>query len=407
MHLNILVVAYSVPKPDTHACQRRLQALLAMMTTNNRVVYSPLIDAAAQDSVPPERARAYQVALADLGVELTPPGIRALQQTLRRQRFDVIFLEYWRPAYMTMSMIRSMQPRAGLILDSVDVHFARELAGVKLGTFSRDAYLRNRWREVATCRAVDAVIAISDADRNLLLDEGHMPEIQVLPIVMPVRARAAYDPKQLLFIGGFTHHPNLDGVLWFVSAIWPQVLAHVPDARLTVIGSSPPPEVLALGQVKGVEVLGWVPDTTPYVERAGISIAPLRYGGGMKGKVVEALASAVPVVTTSAGAEGFGAQSGEHLLVADTEEAFAAAVVSLLRDPEHAADIGRAGQRLVASIASPEAIAARLDTLLRCVATRPKSRPARLVNPLRWRMKWLAATLPRAAGEKLGLRFER
>jgi glycosyltransferase involved in cell wall biosynthesis len=408
MELDVLVVAYSVPKPDTHACQRRLQALLAMMAAKHRVVYCPIMDEAAGGSqLAGDGASAHQAALADLRVELVPPGIVSLQKTLRNRRFDVVFLEYWRPAYMTMQAIRWWQPGAGLILDTVDVHFAREWAGVRLGVFSRDSYRRNRWREVATCRAADAVIAISEADRNLLRNEGRMPEIEVVPIVMPVRSRGAYDPMEVVFIGGFAHHPNLDGILWFASAIWPQVLASIPDARLTIIGSRPPPEVLALGRLRGVQVLGWVPDTAPYIDRAGISIAPLRYGGGMKGKVTEALASAIPVVTTSAGAEGFGARPGEDLLVADSEEAFAAGVVELLRDPAHAATLGRAGQRLVAPISSPEAIAARLDALLRRVATRPQSGAARLVKPFLWRMKWLSATLPRAAGEKLGLRFER
>ncbi len=180
------------------------------------------------------------------------------------------------------------QPGAKLIIDSVDVHFARESAGAHSG-----------------------LIDVAQAEKN--------------------------------------HLPNLDGLTWFVKDIWPRVHEAIPDARFTIIGSNTPAEVRAFGALPGIEVLGFVEDTTAYLDRAAISIAPLRYGGGMKGKVVEAMSCGLPIVTTSVGVQGINAVSGEHCLIADHAADFAEAVTSLLNDPQRAREIGLAGQNHIAS----------------------------------------------------------
>jgi glycosyltransferase involved in cell wall biosynthesis len=186
-----------------------------------------------------------------------------------------------------------------------------------------------------------------------------------------------------LFVGGFKHDPNVDGILWFVAEVWPSVRAGSPDATITVVGSHVPASVRDLGRVEGVDVVGYVPRTEPYLERAAVSIAPLRFGGGMKGKVVEAMASGLAVVTTSTGAQGLGAVSGRHLIVADEPEEFARSVVGLLADPDRAEDIGRAGRELVAATCSPEAVGLKLEEMLAEVVDR--GRPA--VPPPRWLLR--------------------
>ncbi len=406
MRLKIFVVAYTAPKPDVHACQRRFRALLEMMARRHRVVFAPLIDEGKTNPpAPAELTGRYERELREQGVELLPPDWAAAEQALGRERFDVGFFEYWRPAFMTTRAFRRRQPTARVVIDSVDVHFERERSGVELGVFPRNVYRRNRWREVATYRYADAVVAISDPDKALLLAEGGMPEVEVLPIVVPLRARQPTTAPEVLFVGGFAHHPNLDGILWFVKDVWSRVRERVSGARLTVVGSNPPPEVIALGHTPGVEVAGWVPETVPYLDRAAVSVAPLRYGGGMKGKVSEALASGIPVVTTTAGAAGFYAKSGEHLLVADAAEEFAQAVVALLHDPERAERMGRAGQQLVGSLCSPEAIDERLEALLQSLCRGSRRPRTRLPSVLRSEWRWLSSMVPRAAWEKLRLQF--
>jgi glycosyltransferase involved in cell wall biosynthesis len=144
----------------------------------------------------------------------------------------------------------------------------------------------------------------------------------------------------------------------------PAIRSDVPDARLTVVGGDPTAEVSALVGLGGIEVVGHVPETAPYLDRAALMVAPLRFGAGLKSKVVEGLAGGLGVVTTMVGAQGLGAVSGEHLAVADSAEEFARSVVELLGDPDRARQMGLAGRRLVGDTCSPAAVSARLEAML-------------------------------------------
>jgi glycosyltransferase involved in cell wall biosynthesis len=268
-----------------------------------------------------------------------------------------------------------------VIIDSVDVSFARSAAGVVVGAVD-PAFAELEYQfELPTYRAADAVVVVSDDDEKILTREGDMPPLYVLPIIMPTRPRVPGERKcEALFIGGFKHEPNLDGLRWFISDVWPAVRAAVPAACVKVIGSHAPPEVWAFQQVPGVEVLGFVPDTNPYLDQAAVSIAPLRYGAGMKGKVAEAMASGLPVVTTRVGAQGFGAVHGKHLLIADVPADFAQALIDLFLDPQCRERLGRAGQQHIAGMCGPEAVGRSVEQMIRAV--HPRRRP--LMPPLAW-----------------------
>jgi glycosyltransferase involved in cell wall biosynthesis len=261
------------------------------------------------------------------------------------------------------------------------VHFAREMAGAKLGLFVPEQAEQTRVLELAAYRSCDAVVVASGEDGEILAQEGNMPPQFMLPIIIPIRERAANASSaypELLFVGGFRHAPNLDGLQWFMREVWPVVFKAVPDVRITVIGSNPPAELQSFAGLPGVTLLGYVPNTEPYLDRAHLSVAPLRYGAGMKGKVVEAMASALPVVTTSFGAQGLHATSGEHLVIADKPEEFADGVIRLLQDPVQAERIGLAGQRHAETICGPEAAYKTIQTMLSTVvgAGRPGVAPA-------------------------------
>jgi glycosyltransferase involved in cell wall biosynthesis len=114
----------------------------------------------------------------------------------------------------------------------------------------------------------------------------------------------------------------------------------------------------------GVDFVGYVKDTGPYLDRAAVSVAPLRFGAGMKGKVTEAMSAGLAVVTTSIGAQGFAAEPGRHLLVGDTPKDFASQIVDLLRHPGRAEEIGASAQRFIAELCGFEVVADRVKNLL-------------------------------------------
>ena len=210
-------------------------------------------------------------------------------------------------------------------------------------------------------------MAVTLEEKGALLDLVPDAVVEVVPNVFDVPGHAVPGPEQrsgLLFVGGFWHTPNGDAAIWFVEQVWPIVRREAPDQRLSIVGSNPTDEVLALNASPGVDVLGYVPDLAPLFDRHRLSIAPLRFGAGMKGKVGQSLIHGLPVVATTIGAEGMGLQHAEHILVADEEEAFAAHVLRLLRDDELWRRLSASGRALIASTLSRDVVRHRLEAIL-------------------------------------------
>ena len=137
--------------------------------------------------------------------------------------------------------------------------------------------------------------------------------------------------RDLVFVGGFQHPPNVDAVLWFVNDVFPRVRAALPGIVFHVIGSKAPKNILELAH-DGVQVHGFVEDIAPFMDGCRLALAPLRYGAGVKGKINMAMSHGLPVVATTPAAEGMHARDGEDLLVADAPEDFAAAIVRAYGD---------------------------------------------------------------------------
>jgi glycosyltransferase involved in cell wall biosynthesis len=150
------------------------------------------------------------------------------------------------------------------------------------------------------------------------------------------RAEGAF---RVTFLGGLHWPPNAAGILWFARHVWPLVAEHEPAARLTVIGKSPPAELLALRDRwqqqnhPSIDVLGYVDDPVPLLAESAVFVVPLHAGGGMRIKILDAWSWGVPVVSTSIGAEGIAVQDGVNLCLADTPPEFAGAIRYLLRNP--------------------------------------------------------------------------
>ena len=161
-------------------------------------------------------------------------------------------------------------------------------------------------------------------------------------------AESAVEPGSIVFTGLMTYRPNADGVGYFIRRILPMIRASRRDAAFTAVGWGLPDDVRPL-LGDAVTHTGRVEDIRPYLARASAVVVPLRIGSGTRLKVLEALAMAKPVVSTTVGCEGLDLSAGEHLLIADDPSTFAAAVIRLLDDPAEAAALGRRGRALVES----------------------------------------------------------
>jgi hypothetical protein len=174
-------------------------------------------------------------------------------------------------------------------------------------------------------------------------------DVRVIPLyTVPSTPLAQVDPARfagrdgVVFVGGYAHPPNEDAAIWLAKEIMPLVWDQVPTAKLVLLGSKPPPAVLALAEAR-VAVPGWLPDIDPIYAASRVSLSPLRYGAGVKGKIIGALQAGLPVVTTTIGNEGLGLADGREALIGDTAQALADHAIALLRDPMLCARLAAAG----------------------------------------------------------------
>lgn len=232
-----------------------------------------------------------------------------------------------------------------------------------------------RWRamqatahELVLLRRVDRMVALSDADAKFLGVRRAVPPCRVVPSggevdVAPVTAAIAEAPATALFVGYFRHGPNVDAAQWLCREILPALRAQVPAARVRLVGRDAPPAVVALGELPGVEVAGFVPDLGAAMAAATVVVLPLRQGSGLRGKLIEAWTAGRAVVATRVACEGTAARDGEHCLIADAPAQFAAAVARLLGDPALRARLGAAGRALALAKHGTAGVVAEYDSL--------------------------------------------
>jgi len=298
---------------------------------------------------------AYTEAMQQLGVECwhAPCGERA-PAWLRSHgpRFDTVMVCRHYVASEFFPLLRQYAPQATLLFDTVDLHYLRERRGAELdgNALAMRAAQRTRTLELALVEAADTTLVVSEAERDLLASDAPRAKVRVLSnMLQPVAPGPAWSQRRdLIFVGGFRHPPNVDAVQWFVGEVWPRIRAARPDMQVHCIGADVPAVIHALARVPGVRIHGHVPDLQPWLDGSRISIAPLRYGAGVKGKVNQAMAHGLPVVATSAAVEGMHLHDGLDVLVADDAQAFANAVLRLDGDAALWENIAINGRDIVA-----------------------------------------------------------
>ena len=296
-------------------------------------------------------------------VELSAPSFDAFADG-RSGLYDLILLSSPDAASGAIDVSRRAFPDATILYDSVDLHFLRQERRAEIvgGASERDYWLD---KELKCIRGSDITVTVTDNEAQIVRSLVPSARTFVLPVVHEPdpQPRLPHDAtSDLLFIGGFLHDPNIDAVRYLAREIMPLVTDEV-DARLWVIGPHPPEEIRALASAS-VVVAGHVPDVTSHLRRARVFVSPVRFGAGMKGKNAHAMAYGVPLVTTTVGAEGMDLVDGDHVLIRDGAEPFAAGVVALYRDPALWGHLARRSLEVARARWSPDAMLSKLDALL-------------------------------------------
>jgi GT2 family glycosyltransferase len=327
----VLIIDVLTPKPDQDSGSMRLVNLMRLLREEGAHVMFLPADHAHEG--------AYTEALQQLGVEAwyAPYAGRAPAWLAEHgSRFDSIVVCRHYVLREFLPVLRKHAPQARIVFDTVDLHYLRERRGAELAgdaVLARSAE-RTRALELDVIARSDATLVVSEIERALLMQEAPRARVEVLSNLHRISGpgQPFEQRRDLVFVGGFRHPPNVDAVQWFVSEVFPKIRARLPDVRFHCIGGEVPPAIAALASQPGVEVHGHVADIVPYMDGARIAVAPLRYGAGVKGKVNLSMAHGQPVVATSCAVEGMHLRAGEDVLVADDADAFADAVVRLYDD---------------------------------------------------------------------------
>jgi O-antigen biosynthesis protein len=327
---NILIVEACMITPDQDAGSVRLLNMLKMLKLDGHHVTF------VADNL--EYKQKYVTLLQQIGVEVLHGAfagtLRKVLQT-RGQSLDAIMFCRHYIASRYIDQVRSFAPHARIIFDTIDLHFVRE---------EREAELRNdasmfrsaavtRAKELGVMKHADLTLVVSEFEKSLLGEVLPSAQVDVVSLIndeapAPLRFSGR---SGILFIGGFRHPPNVDGITWYITEVLPHVRRALPDVTTTIVGSNMPSSLQALAR-EGIDIRGFVENTEPLLLNARVSIAPLRFGAGIKGKINEAMKYGIPVVATACAVEGMHLTPETDVLVSDEPAAFAQAIVRAYGD---------------------------------------------------------------------------
>jgi glycosyltransferase involved in cell wall biosynthesis/Tfp pilus assembly protein PilF len=366
---SIAVFFVRPPQPDRYGGDFRAYRLIrALAAAGHRVTLF------ARDALTsPEETRRYCRMYEEVGVEVrvltrVAGPVETLEEVLAGRHFDTAWILWWILGLEILPQLRRLLPGTRMVVDSVDVAYLRLLRQARVSESREDWLLaaNTKRQELKAYAFADALMTVTDEDRATLCHDLPGAEVFVVPNVhgLPDTTTGFERRRGLLFVGYYDHPPNADAAVYFVTHIFPAIKRRLPDVILYLVGNAPPPAVQALAR-NDVIVTGYVPDISQFWQGARLSIAPLRYGAGMKGKIGQSMAEGLPVVTTSVGAEGMELTHGEHVLIADEPAAFADAVVEAYTDRQLWERVARAGRDLVRTRWSDEVVLEQLlDALL-------------------------------------------
>jgi GT2 family glycosyltransferase len=361
-----LVLDATTPQPDHDSGSVRIRAVMDLLLARG---FQVTFMAENRRYVP-----GYTDQLTQAGIEvLHAPAAPDLDAWLSEHGgdLDLIFASRHYVLAPLLARLRLHAEDALLVFDTVDLHYLREQREAEL--LGDDALARqaetSRQQELRLVAQADVSLVVSPVEQALLQAEVPGADVRVLSNIHRVRGLGApWSARSgLLFVGGFQHLPNVDAAQWLAKAIFPLIRAARPDMDLHLVGSRMPESILALDEIPGIVVHGFVEDLEPLLNSVRASVAPLRYGAGVKGKVNQAMSHGLPVVATSCAAEGMYLDHERDVLIADQARDFADEVIRLDQDEalwNRLAEGGLANVEAHFSIAAADAVLAELETTM-------------------------------------------
>jgi glycosyltransferase involved in cell wall biosynthesis len=383
----VAVCCYTVPRFDRDSGSRRLLDLIRFLQHAGCSV--TFISAHELDG----RHSRYMRHLQQIGVPVFQLPADPVEELILESRFDVAILTFWPVAELVGPLFRKLSPATRIVVDSVDLHFLRdarrfmETTGPELAPFDSD-YGVQVVGELNAYANADLVLTVSHKEKQVLGDFlGEETPIRAVPDCEELEPSAIpmKDRRGILFIGSFYHTPNIPAAEFLCREILPRIDSKLLERHpVYLVGDGLNDTVRSIAEGKRhVNLVGWVPSVEPYLQQARVSILPLLYGAGTKRKLIQALMTGTPTVSTSFGTEGLSVIPGEDLLVADDADGLAAAVSRLLVDDQECERLASNGRTAVLethsrAIAERAFVAAMQDAL----PLEPKRRKAASEDPM-------------------------
>lgn len=334
-----LVVAEAIPTPDLDSGSlSSLNYMRALQRLGYRVSFLP------RDLVRLER---YAAELEVEGIEVwTRPAVDSIEQVLDTAGpFDLAFVLRPMVFAAVAPYVRFRSPGATVVYVPTDLHHLRMSAQARIQDDATLAMLATGMErvELDNVRSADLTLVISETEHQLLRRLAPDARVELVPMARESPG-GSRDPagREIMFLGGFGHAPNVDAVDWFLDEVWPLIADELPDAEFAVYGAALPSELLGRSADR-IHMRGYVPELSEAFANARVMVVPLRFGAGIKGKIVTAMHSGVPIVSTQVGVDGMSLDGEVH--VANSPADFAAAVIELYRSPSAARELaGRASR---------------------------------------------------------------
>jgi GT2 family glycosyltransferase len=358
---NILVIDQYVPTPDRDSGSLRMFQMLKLLhQLGHHVIFIP-------DNL--AKSEPYTGELQKRGIEVQyHPYIKSVREyiSVHGSRFDVVILSRRDFARKHLEHVRIHAPESRVIFDTVDLHFLREDRHASL-TNDPEVLRQAEGKQDLELKLIDEADetwVVSEVEQQILQAMRPTRSIQVVSNIVDVPGSTTpfAQRRDWLFIGSFEHTPNVDAMIFFLREIYPLVQSRLGDAKFYIIGQKVPPEVVTLA-TENVIIAGAQADVRPFFENARLSVAPLRYGAGVKGKINQSMGLGLPVVATSLAIEGMNLQPRQDVLVANTPTDFAEAVVELYESEELWTRLSENGIRKTRALYSADAARKKLQLL--------------------------------------------